>query len=86
MIGQLRHEEGFAHLRRTGEQISAGIEKALNDRLFTLVHCLVQLVHGNRVQIGRVCHALHLQEKFFLRNVLQVIDFRGFSCYNLGSF
>ena len=69
MVGQLRHEEGFAHLRRTGKQISAGVEKALNDRLFALVHRLVQLVHGNRVQIGRVCHTLHLLEKFFLRNV-----------------
>ena len=85
MVGQLRHEEGFANLWRTGEQICPRIEQAVNNRLLALINCLIQLIHRNRMQIGRVLHSLHLEEKFFLRNVLQVIDFRCFTCYNLSS-
>lgn len=85
MVGQLCHEEGFPHLWRTGKQICPRIEQAVNNRLLALINRLVQLIHRNRMQIGRVLHSLHLKEKFFLRNVLQVIDFRRFTCYNLSS-
>ena len=59
MIGKLRHKERLADLRCSGQDIRPGVEQAVDNRRPALVGCLIQLSHGNGMEMIRVCHALH---------------------------
>lgn len=50
MIAELRHEEGFADLRRADEQISSGVEQTVDDGGFRGIGRVVEFCHGKRVQ------------------------------------
>ena len=49
MIAELRHEEGFADLRRADEQVSSGVEQTVNDGGFRGIGRVVEFCHGKRV-------------------------------------
>ena len=50
MITELRHEEGFADLRRADEQISSGVEQTVDDGGFRGIGRVVEFCHGKCVQ------------------------------------
>lgn len=49
MITELRHEEGFADLRRADEQVSSGVEQTVDDGGFRGIGRVVEFRHGKRV-------------------------------------
>ena len=54
VVGDLRHQKRLADFRRTCEDVRACIKQAVNDRRSALIRGLVQLGHGDRVQVMRV--------------------------------
>ena len=51
VVGKLRHQEALSQLRRSYEQIHAGIEQAFHNRRFQAVNGIIQLVHRDCVNI-----------------------------------
>ena len=47
MIGDLSHHETLADLRRSHEQVSAGVEEVVDDRRFARIDHLIKLRHRN---------------------------------------
>lgn len=56
VVGELCHQERFAHLRCAREYVCAVLEQAFNDRRLALVYCVVELGHRHRRQERRVVH------------------------------
>ena len=56
VVGELCHQERFAHLRCAREYVCAVLEQAFNDRRPALVDCVVELGHRHRRQECRVVH------------------------------
>ena len=87
VVSKLCHEKRLTYLWCTGKQIGAGVEQTVYDGRPALIYRFIQIIHGNRVQICRVVHSLHLTVDFFKifrRIFVGVIDFRAFGCYNIG--
>lgn len=78
MVGELCHEETFSKLRRTDEQIGSGIQQPVNNRRLALEDALIQLLHRDRCEKGRIEHSqnlhLHLRKSF----VRHLAILRGF--------
>ena len=64
MVGDLRHQERLSNLGRTREEIRPRMEQIFNDGRAAFVGGLKQLGHGERVQVSRVGHTLHLAVHF----------------------
>ena len=83
MIGKLSHEETLTQLGWPGKQLNPGIEHSIDQRRFALVHILIQLRHGYRVEIVRIQEAdkppLFLPRKF-------IVEFRCILCYIIVSY
>ena len=54
MIGNLCHQKRLADLRRACEDVRARVEQAVDNGRPALIRGLVQLGHGDRVQVMRV--------------------------------
>ena len=65
MVGDLRDQERLADLGRTGKKVCPRMEQIFNDGWAAFVGSLKQLGHGERVQVARVSHTLHLTVHFF---------------------
>ena len=72
VIGQLRHQEALAQLRRARQDVSAWVEQAVDHRRPAGVHGVVELWHRHRFEVVRV-HALPHFPLFCLKVVLFVI-------------
>ena len=59
MVGNLRYQKRFSDLRCTCEDVRARVEQAVDNRRPALICGLVQLGHGDRVQVMRVGQTLH---------------------------
>ena len=78
MIGNLCHQKRLADFRRTREDVRARVEQAVDNGRPALICGLVQLGHGDRVQVMRVCQPLHPTVDFIqtFRAVLKItVDF-----------
>ena len=79
MVGDLCRQKGLADFGRADKQVSSGIQQAVNDGQPAVKGGLVQLSHGNCVEIVRVGQPLHPPAHFlktFTRIFNLVIDFR----------
>lgn len=83
MIGELRHEEGLAHLRRSDEKVCTCEEQAVDDGRPALVNGLVKIVHGNGVKVAGIVHAVHLADrpKMLAHGLIICLAFAGNVCY-----
>ena len=73
-----KDEKGLADLRRTCEDIRARVEQAVDNGRPALICGLVQLGHGDRVQVMRIGQPLHPAVDFVqtFRAVLKItVDF-----------
>ena len=80
MIGKLRHQEGFADLRRSGEKVSTGGQQAVDDRRPIGKGLVIQVVHGEGAEMGTVCvpqFFLHPPQDFLV--ILFPICYTAFS-------
>lgn len=75
MVGKLGHQEGLPDLRRSRKDIGSGVEQAIDDRRSALVGGLVQLRHGDGIQVVGVGLAAH-PPCLFLQIFLKWVDFR----------
>lgn len=64
MVGNLRHQKRLADLGRASQKICSRMEQIFNDGRAAFVGGLKQLGHGERVQVVRVGHTLHLTVHF----------------------
>ena len=64
MVGQLRHEKGFADLGSAHKEVHPRIEQALHHGRLAGVHLFVEFVHGEGGQIGRVVDPVYLPQDF----------------------
>ena len=79
MVGDLRHQKRLADLGRTGKKVCPRMEQIFNDGWAAFVGSLKQLGHGERVQVARVSHTLHLTVHF-----LQIFHFPVAFCLRSG--
>ena len=61
MVGELRHEETLAELRRADEKICAGVKQAFDNWRLALKDSLVEFLHGDRCEEGRIEHLQDIQ-------------------------
>ena len=85
MVGQLRHEKGFADLGSAHKEVHPRIEQALYDRGPAGEHSLVEVIHGEGGQIVRGAGSLQLPQHF-LQIFLRGLVFVKILCYTLVRF
>ena len=73
MIGKLGHQERLAHLGCSRKEVCPRVEQTVNDWRSALVDILVKLVHGNRVEVGRVAYPLKLPKNILHSFILGVV-------------
>lgn len=73
VVGKLGHQERLAHLGRSRKEVRPRIEQTVNDWRSALVDILVKLVHGNRVEVGRVACPLKLPKNILHTFILGVV-------------
>ena len=86
MIGDLRHQKRLADLGRAREDVRARVEQAVDNGRPALIRGLVQLGHGDRVQVMRIGQPLHPAVDFVqtFRAVLKItVDFSLKSGYTV---
>ena len=64
MVGDLRYQKRLTDLGRACEEVRSRMEQIFNDGWAAFVGGLKQLGHGERVQVVRVGHTLHLTVHF----------------------
>ena len=85
MIGKLGHEEGLADFGSAHKEVHPRIEQALHHGRLAGKHTVIEFVHGERGQIGRVIDPVYLPQDFPKIPLLGLV-FGLFLCYTLVRF